>query len=133
MLVQVDEVVRFTYIRDYLFEICSVICGVHDDAGLGTPVLTGAGPDADAQYADEPSHQLGFAFDFRLPFTALPGTEASEGHAANYYLAIRSRLLSLSSKYRVLMFLNGNCHDGPTVIPDPKKHPNHIHVAYQRG
>jgi len=124
--VQVNEGVRFTFIRPALHQICHAVWLAHEYLHLPTPVLTGAGPDAQATYADEPTHLLGYAFDFRL-FT---DKEDESTHAKALGKLVWSYLQSVDQAFRVVVFSNGTAFQAPNTVLSLAPHPDHLHVAY---
>jgi len=128
MAIVVLPSVRFTYIRACLFQFCENVQDVWRAFGVETPVLTGAGPDEFYDYADESDHREGWAFDFRVK-------DLPPDQVVNAYLRVRYTItldFDLGT-CRILLFYQGNVHDGPIVKVDTHHRPDHLHVAYHGG
>jgi len=121
--IQVVEGVRFTFLRPVLHQILNAVWLAHEYFHLPNPVLTGAGPDAQATYADEPTHLLGYAFDFRLFTSELTNSMALAKMVWTY-------LHQVDDAYRVVMFHDGKAYCPPQGNIELPPHPNHLHVAY---
>jgi len=124
MVVKVDEQARIGYIRPVLLDICSVVAEVWNHYGVEVPVLTGGTDDPGHSYSDEPSHELGWAYDFRV-------SDLPPDRVILAYHDVVVRLRSHSDQFRAILFYNGHRYLGSEVTIDTV-HPNHLHIALQR-